>query len=249
MIILSDIHSNIEALEAVLKIVHEDRIIILGDVVGYGADPGICLERVNGIIKPGDYVMGNHEMMVIDEYLRDDPDVNPLAKEGALFSLKILSYIQKEFIKSLPNSISIYDSLFVHGAPPDSYLEYLIPGYTSIQSIYYKFLSFKEQFCFIGHSHRPCMWIFNKEEGTITLEENFNKGIIIALKENERAIVNVGSVGQPRDRDNRAAFCIFDENKREVRLIRTEYDFNKTREKIIDAGLPKKLGDRLIYGY
>lgn len=249
MIILSDIHANWEALTAVLACLPDNEdAVCLGDVVGYGPEPALCLEILRSVIKPGYQIMGNHEKMTGDDSFLNPETVHPLAIAGIRYTRDCLNREQKEFIAALPIRAVYHNALLVHGAPPDSFLEYLIPGHTTDAVIRTCFSSFGEPIGFVGHSHRPGMWILDAATGKISANERYRRGEPVSIQPAERCIINTGSVGQPRDGDHRAAFCRYDESARTVQLIRVDYDCQRTRDKIIAAGLPHKLGDRLALG-
>jgi diadenosine tetraphosphatase ApaH/serine/threonine PP2A family protein phosphatase len=228
--IISDIHSNLEALTSVLDAVDglgPDAIICLGDIVGYGADPDACVELIRERSIPS--IMGNHDMAVAGDLTIDD--FNDIAKTGVQWSRERLSKEQSEYLRGLPLQIEQADALFVHSSPdhPEEF-HYLIYPSDTIES----FRSFSQPICFVGHTHRPA--IFSAE------------GFERRITRNKQAIVNVGSVGQPRDGDWRGCFTLFDSEQWSIEHIRVEYDVHRAREKIITAGLPNKLGDRLLAG-
>jgi diadenosine tetraphosphatase ApaH/serine/threonine PP2A family protein phosphatase len=228
--IISDIHSNLDALSAVLERIdslQSDRIICLGDIVGYGAEPNECVELIRRRSIPA--VLGNHDQAVANNFPADD--FNDSARAAVLWNRERLAKDNAEFLRGLPLTIEESDALFVHSSPdyPEEF-HYLIYHSDTAGS----FRSFIQPICFVGHTHRPVIFTVNGGSSSIS--------------RNVRAIVNVGSVGQPRDGDRRGCFVLFDSEQWTVEHIRVEYDVQKAREKIIAAGLPKKLGDRLLAG-
>ncbi|MHB1048992.1 MAG: metallophosphoesterase family protein [Bacteroidota bacterium] len=228
--IISDIHSNLDALTAVLERIaslQPDRILCLGDIVGYGAEPNECVELIRRRSIPA--VLGNHDQAVANDFPVDN--FNDSARAAVLWNRERLTKDNAEFLRGLPLRIEEADVLFVHSSPdhPEEF-HYLIYPSDTAES----FRSFSQPICFVGHTHRPVIFTVTGTESVIT--------------RNIRSIVNVGSIGQPRDGDRRACFALFDSVQWSVEHIRVEYDVQKAREKIIAAGLPKKLGDRLLVG-
>ncbi|CUS78100.1 Predicted phosphodiesterase [Candidatus Kryptonium thompsonii] len=231
--IISDIHSNLEALTKAFEIIdtkNVDEIVCLGDIVGYGANPNECVELIKKRVKY--VVIGNHDYAVA-------VDPNELlyfsahARESDLWTRDVLTKENLDFLKSLPFTISFKDLLFVHSSPaqPREW-EYI---FTEVQAKV-QFPYFKEKICFIGHSHLP---------GVFPETGSYNG----KLDRNTRYIINVGSVGQPRDGDWRLCFGIFDTNTWTYEEIRAEYDVEKASNKIIQNGLPKVLAKRILVGW
>jgi len=231
--IISDIHSNLEALTKAFEIIdtkNVDEIVSLGDIVGYGANPNECVELIKKRVKY--VVIGNHDYAVA-------VDPNELlyfsahARESDLWTRDVLTKENLDFLKSLPFTISFKDLLFVHSSPaqPREW-EYI---FTEVQAKV-QFPYFKEKICFIGHSHLP---------GVFPETGSYNG----KLDRNTRYIINVGSVGQPRDGDWRLCFGIFDTNTWTYEEIRAEYDVEKASNKIIQNGLPKVLAKRILVGW
>ena len=231
--IISDIQSNLEALTKAFEIIdtkNVDEIVCLGDIVGYGANPNECVELIKKRVKY--VVIGNHDYAVA-------VDPNELlyfsahARESDLWTRDVLTKENLDFLKSLPFTISFKDLLFVHSSPaqPREW-EYI---FTEVQAKV-QFPYFKEKICFIGHSHLP---------GVFPETGSYNG----KLDRNTRYIINVGSVGQPRDGDWRLCFGIFDTNTWTYEEIRAEYDVEKASNKIIQNGLPKVLAKRILVGW
>ncbi|CUU08272.1 Predicted phosphodiesterase [Candidatus Kryptobacter tengchongensis] len=230
--IISDIHSNLEALTKAFEIIdtkNVDEIVCLGDIVGYGANPNECVEFIRKRVKY--VVMGNHDYAVAV-----DPAelfyFSSYARESDLWTREVLTKENLDFLKSLPFTISLKNLLFVHSAPaqPREW-EYI---FTEAQAKV-QFQYFKEKICFIGHSHFP----------GIFPENGFYNG---KLDRNTRYIINVGSIGQPRDGDWRLCFGIFDMGTWTYEEIRSEYDVEKASVKIIQNGLPEFLARRILIG-
>ncbi|MEW6261394.1 MAG: metallophosphoesterase family protein [Thermodesulfobacteriota bacterium] len=236
--VISDIHGNLEAFEAVLNDIASsriDRTLCLGDCIGYGPDPEavVHLLRNAGI----DSVMGNHELGICDPRILDW--FNPLARKSLEWTASKLSEESRIYLCSLPKAIVFDDLRFVHGFPPASPLVYFfqIPD-SSVRKV---LESMKEHLCFIGHTHvlRIALWqhpIFQKRR---LIQE------IVSIPGEGRAIVNVGSVGQPRDGDRRAKYVILDTAEETIEIRFIDYPREVTIRKMLAAGLPTSHAERL----
>jgi|DewCreStandDraft_5_1066085.scaffolds.fasta_scaffold00453_50 diadenosine tetraphosphatase ApaH/serine/threonine PP2A family protein phosphatase len=239
--VISDIHGNLHALEVVLGDIATrgvDIILCLGDVVGYGPDPNECIAAIQAqrILT----LAGNHDWAVIG---RLDLDYfNPLAREAILWTRHVLRPEGRAFLESLPLEHRVGEILAVHGSPRDPIHEYVLDGNTALAN----FLSHDFQICLIGHSHIPGVFAYMGEERVAFRQ--LPEGSPFALSPDHRYILNSGSVGQPRDGDPRAAYLIVDTALRSATLIRLEYPFRKTQQKMLKAGLPWPLAERLAYG-
>ena len=234
--IISDVHANLEAAEACFREIDKinpDRIICLGDMVDYCAQPNevidIIQERCDVII------IGNHDEAQIDYFISDGFSDN--ARISSIHTRSVLKPEHKEFIKTLKYTHSEENILFVHSSPlnPIEY-DYILDNYTA----HINFRSFNESVCFIGHSHYPMVFEEKAFSVKVTDPDNVKKG--------RRYIINAGSVGQPRDGDPRLAFGLFDTEKFKYQLVRLEYDIQSASDKIIAEGLPLKLAERLFKG-
>ncbi|MBI4587636.1 MAG: metallophosphoesterase family protein [Candidatus Rokubacteria bacterium] len=237
--LLSDIHGNLEAVTAVLDHlagIGADALLCLGDMVGYGADPIPCVEKLAE--QGARFVAGNHEHGTTGRL--DLRWFNPYARAAALWTASRLDDAHRAFLADLPLVFVIEDATFVHASPkdPDQW-EYLITAEDGFEV----FSAFSTRLCFVGHSHRPALWSL----GSSGREFEPGPGEI-RLEPGRRYLVNVGSVGQPRDRDPRACYALWDPEAGRVVFHRVPYDVALAREKILKAGLPRFLGDRLIHG-
>ena len=233
--IISDIHSNLEALKTVLKYIENEkisRIICLGDVVGYGPRPNECVDLVRE--KCERTLLGNHDSASLDE--TDINFFNEYARQAILWTRKRLNQETKEFLRSLPYTYPEGNTLYVHSSPvePEEW-HYVL----SVGEAKYSLNQIKYSLVFIGHSHVAVT--FTLEQGKLD-ESNF------LLSPKDRYIVNVGSVGQPRDGDPRASFVIFDTQERRIQYIRLEYNVRKTFEEIMEQDIPPLLAHRLLNG-
>jgi len=238
--VISDIHGNLEALLSVLESIKSyeekiDKIICLGDIVGYGADPGECIKVTREI---SDVILaGNHDFAVCE--LTSINDFNDYAKEAVLWSRSVLCDDEIKFLKNLPLKFREENISFVHASlyRPE-FWRYL----SSPSDTYVEFQIMEDKILFVGHTHVQLLF---KDTGENV--EILSPGEI-SLESDKKYIINPGSVGQPRDRDPRASFMIYDSNKKYIQSFRVEYDIEKTQSKILKAGLPEILATRLSRG-
>ena len=220
--VISDIHSNLEALTEVLKEIESikvDAIYCLGDIVGYGPQPNECIDLIKSITDK--VVVGNHDSAVINQ--TDMMLFNSYARESTEWTRRMITDENYEYLLKLPLKISENDLLFVHSTPliPEDW-NYILTQHSAEKHFNY----FTEQACFIGHSHRPEMF----------------------RSVDDRLIINVGSVGQPRDGNSKASFVVYGTENGEYELIRKEYDIKSVYKNIVKAGLNEFLGERLMVG-
>ena len=229
--IISDIHGNLEALEAVVRQGKAEGVEswnCLGDVVGYGANPNECVELVADLCDV--VLLGNHDEAALDD--RSPFGFNPWARAAVLWTHNALTAESIAFLSDLPFRHETDRATYVHSTPLEpQFWDYILterdarehaPGFTT-------------PLCFIGHVHRPATFrVPPVEHG-----------------DEDRWIINVGSVGQPRDHDSRACLVVWDQSVHEgngTRLVRVPYDVEKAQRKIRDAGLPRPLAERLAVG-
>jgi predicted phosphodiesterase len=204
-----------------------DEIICLGDVVGYGANPNECADIIRR--RCSAVVLGNHDEAALDP--AGPHDFNPIAQKAIEWTADQLTAENRSFLLSLPMEEKKENILLVHSSPAQPELwDYVINADEAVAAIH----QFEEKICFIGHTHVP--GIFSPH------------GRAKSISTTEQCLVNVGSVGQPRDGNPMLAFGIFDSSAWEYGLIRSEYDIQGAAEKILNAGLPRELGYRLMYG-
>jgi predicted phosphodiesterase len=239
MAVISDIHGNLEAFRQVFVDIGEsniDNTICLGDNIGYGPDP----EQVVAMIKDHNIptVMGNHELALIDQnYLSL---FNPLARKSLLKTIELLSEETINFILGLKPFLIRYECRFVHGFPPDSAAVYLFQ--VPEDELLLTFKQMKERICFVGHTHRLEIIDFNGQTLThAPLTES-----ITNLDRDHQYIINIGSVGQPRDGNNCAKYAIWDSLNDTIEIKFIPYDIVSVIDKIISTGLPIEHAVRLL---
>jgi len=243
-LILSDLHANVEAVSAVLTRVRGrayDAVLILGDFVGYGADPNAVIDRMRRLKKRKLMVRGNHDRVAAG--LDVGGSFNPIALLAARWTAQALTEENRRFLGELPVGPIEVDGRFVicHGSPldEDAYI-------FSDSDAAWNFRSLGLDLCFFGHSHVPS--VFTLEPDGIRVDVVRGPKARWKLEAGRRYLINPGSVGQPRDRNVAAAFAFYDSDRGEVHFERVPYDVARAREKILRAGLPGALGDRLLVG-
>lgn len=229
--IVSDIHANLEALEQALALIRKkpvDHIICLGDLIGYGANPNECIALVREVTP---YILlGNHDQAGID--LTAAESFNIYASASAQWTYQQVTEKNRRFISTLPYTLELENLLFVHASPyqPEAW-HYIITDADARDN----FDHFYQPICFVGHSHVP--GIFSKDSRT---REQIQRG--------EKYIINVGSIGQPRDGDWRLSYGVLNTDEWSYENIRSEYDVQAAAAKVIKAGLPRFLAERLLVG-
>lgn len=235
--IFGDIHANWEALMTVMGDAQEQgctHFVCLGDVVGYNANPGECLDYVRALNCP--VVKGNHDEEATQD--RSLEDLNPLAESALLWTRQHLTDDQKHWLRELKLVRQARDFTIVHATldSPGSWA-YVSNRFDAMASFSYQFT----QICFYGHTHTPR--IYEKDDTVRCLRETD-----VVLRRGVKYFINVGSVGQPRDGDWRASYAVYDVDKQTVNVRRLEYDLHTTQQKILDVGLPPVLAERLALG-
>ena len=235
--IISDIHANREALDAVMDSIKKrsaDRIICLGDIVNYGIDFDYCInvvkERVDGSL------LGNHDSAIIG----NDPlwNMNPEAQKSARWTMEQISEENKEFLSNLEIKHSENNMVFVHGTPGFPERWNYITSWFDAEN---QFDNFDERFCFIGHSHVPAL--YNQQEKGERYREGLHN-----LGPGNKFIINVGSVGQPRDKDPRACYVLLNEKMGTIEFVRVSYDVIKASQKIAAIGVSDFNAKRILVG-
>lgn len=239
-LVISDIHANLTALETVLDHAGEvERVWCLGDVVGYGPNPNECIERVRNLPNVT-CLLGNHDAAAINQI--DIQTFNPEARLSIEWLQGVLTEESIKFLNSLPMSKSFDQTTLVHGSPRQPVFEYLLDTQSATDNFDY----FNTDFCFVGHTHLPVNFHLADNDYTARLSiPPINK----VSKLEARTIINPGSVGQPRDRDPRSAYAIFDPDKNTWDYRRVEYDIPSVQELMTAAGLPERHVIRLEGGW
>ncbi|MHC4870737.1 MAG: metallophosphoesterase family protein [Planctomycetota bacterium] len=235
--ILADIHGNLEALNAVIGDCRNETIdeyLCLGDIVGYGADPEECVNIVRdmGFL----CVAGNHDHASIGRL--DISLFNQYARDAALWTAEHLSERSVEFLLSLSFVEHLTDLVMVHGSlqMPESF-NYI----QTVSDAEFNFKIMDKPLCLCGHSHVPLSFFYT-DPMTYSLDP------VVDIDYENKTIINVGSVGQPRDERPEASYAVYDTDKKQVFIRRVVYDIEKSAEKITAAGLPKALAMRLWLG-
>jgi predicted phosphodiesterase len=241
--IISDIHSNLAAFQAVLQDIGErggvERIWCLGDIVGYGPDPKECI----ALLRQYDHicVAGNHDWGAIAKI--DIEDFNPEAAAACRWTGQQLNEEEIDYLAHMPLMVTEGDFTLVHGSPREPIWEYLVS--TSIAKVSFDY--FRTKFCLVGHSHVPAVFEYHADGGDCLLQE---LPLEVPLKlGGNRLIINPGGVGQPRDGDPRASYAIYDSDSNVIWHYRIPYDVTITQQRMKELGLPRRLAARLSYGW
>lgn len=238
ILVLSDIHANLYALEAVLQDAGEyEAVWCLGDLVGYGPDPNECLDLIQTLPELS-CVLGNHDSAITGAV--DTEVFNPDARRAIEWTREIIAPANRAFLEQLPSQILHERVTLVHGSPRDPVHEYLLDRYTATLNFAY----FSTPFCFVGHTHVPTIFHLNQGYSDIYFPE-----INVHVNLEARLIINPGSVGQPRDRDPRAAYAIFNSEDETWHFRRTAYDVEEVQERMRGHGLPERHALRLAEGW
>jgi predicted phosphodiesterase len=243
-LVLTDIHANLEALDACLADARDrqyDQILVLGDLVGYGADPNAVIDRVVGL-KPLAVVRGNHDKVACG--VEQAEGFNAVAKSAARWTFEVLTPQNREWVAALPQGPTQVDDLveICHGSPFDEDA-YIFDELDAVRALKVS----TRPLCLFGHTHYPVTFELSAE--TIeSIGPSPAASTQVQMREGCRYLINPGSVGQPRDGDPRAAYAIVDTALRRVELYRTPYAVEEAQSKVVKAGLPDVLAQRLAVG-
>ncbi len=239
ILVISDVHANLTALEAVLISADPfDAVWCLGDLVDYGPDPNECVERIRSLPNLT-CIIGNHEAAVLG--MLPDESFNSDARKSARWTHLHLNESNREYLLNLPECLTIDIATLAHGSPRFPIWEYILDTWTATEN----FESFNTQLCLVGHSHIPVAFFSSEPDGEIVWSLLKHESI---LQLDGRAILNPGSVGQPRDGDPRASYAIFEPEKNTWQNFRVDYDIKGVQKRIIKAGLPRNHAIRLASG-
>lgn len=234
--IISDIHGNLEALLAVIPYLQDtDKIIVLGDIVGYGPLPNECCEEVRKLDPV--VIAGNHDLASV--YKKDIEWFNPFARTSIEWTQKNLTLENKEWLSGLPLKAQLNNFIFVHGSLRNYTDEYIFKEREASGSL----ALLNDEVLFVGHSHVP--YFFFLKNNTVCGKKLMEDETIIFSK---REIINPGSVGQPRDYIPKASFGILDNKKNKFSLFRVSYNIKRTQKFMEEEGLPEYLIKRLGQG-
>ncbi len=239
-LIISDIHANLTALEAVLADAGPiEAAWCLGDLVGYGPDPNECIDRIRNLPNL-QCVLGNHDAAAVG--CIEVEAFNPDARKTVLWTQEKLTQGNKDYLLSLPERLDLEHISLVHGSPFRPVWEYLLD--TRSATISFEF--FDNPYCFVGHTHLPVSYLLPDDRQTAQLiVPERTSSMTLA----PRAILNPGSVGQPRDHDPRAAYAILDMDKYLWEWHRVEYDIKAVQERMHQENLPERHISRLAAGW
>ncbi len=238
-LIISDIHANLAALEAVLDDALDfDEVWCLGDLVGYGARPNECVELVRGL--PHTSLVGNHDRAAVGELSLST--FNAVAREANKWTQEQLTSSSRDYLNGLPASLQKGDFCLAHGSPREPIWEYIMDASVACRN----FEHFSTPVCLVGHTHVPVLFRLDEESGRCEAElpplpEPVHLGP-------ERVIVNPGSVGQPRDGDPRASYAMLDTEAMTWEFRRVSYPVEVAQDRMRAEGLPRPLIDRLQAG-
>lgn len=246
--IFSDVHSNREAFEAVLQAYSEesiDRFYFVGDIVGYAADPSWCIGSLRELGPIA--ICGNHDRACAG--LLDMRWFTPIAKEAAIWTSKVLTQEERQWLKGLQLVHREATFTLVHGSldrPED--FKYIIDTYEAGVCLALS----KSSLCLVGHSHAPAVFFMEQKTAAPNIRQEvslrYSLDSEIQIRPGYKYLINVGSVGQPRDGDPRACYTIYDADSGTFQIKRIEYDIARAQEKILKAGLPSRLASRLAVG-
>lgn len=239
-LIISDIHANLTALDAVLADAGSiDAVWCLGDLVGYGPDPNECVARVQ-VLPNLLCILGNHDAAALNQI--DSDSFNPEARNAITWTKKNLTPEAKEFLSALPEKIRLDGATLAHGSPRHPVWEYLLDTRTAAINFEY----FDTPLCIVGHTHLPVIYEYSESSRQAHLSIP-DPNRLLTLP--GRVIVNPGSVGQPRDRDPRASFAIYDSDANTWTYRRVDYDIPAVQERMRQAGLPERHIVRIAAGW
>jgi diadenosine tetraphosphatase ApaH/serine/threonine PP2A family protein phosphatase len=239
--LISDIHSNLVALEAVLEVLPAyDQLWCLGDTIGYGPRPNECLVHMRD---RGTYVLtGNHDLACLGEVSL--VDFNSLARTANEWNNRQLLPELRAYLQARPATLTIdQEATLAHASPRDPIWEYILDAETAYENMRF----FTTPLCLVGHTHVPTIFALHEAEGRIEFSVAQHKQTV-QLRPGSRYIFNPGSVGQPRDGDPRAAYAIWDTEAATLHFERAGYDIATTQRQMRTAGLPAMLAERLSYG-
>ena len=243
-LVISDIHGNLEAYQTVMSEAGPlgyDKVLVLGDLVGYGADPNAICERIRDL-KPDGLIRGNHDK--VGSGVESPEGFNAVARNAIRWTFDNLTKENRDWLAALPAGPMIVDDMIeiCHGTPFDEDA-YVFDDLDALRAMH----AARRPLCLFGHTHVQLAHFLSRDQfGLATTDEA--RPLTITLEEPSRYLVNPGSVGQPRDGDPRAGFAIVDTTARELTIYRVEYPIAKAQARILEEGLPDVLAQRLALG-
>ena len=243
-LVISDIHANLEAYEAVMaeaKPLKYDKVLVLGDLVGYGADPNAICDRVREL-KPDALIRGNHDK--VGSGVESPEGFNAVARNAIRWTHDALTKDNREWLAALPAGPMVVDDLIeiCHGTPFDEDA-YVFDDLDALRAMH----ASRRPLCLFGHTHVQVGHYLSRDQfGLVTADDQ--RPLSFPLEDANRYLVNPGSVGQPRDGDPRAGFGIVDTGAQEMTIYRVEYPISKAQARILEEGLPDVLAQRLALG-
>ena len=240
-LVISDIHANLEAFDATLQSAEAwDRVLVLGDLVGYGADPNSVVERVRAL-PHATIIRGNHDK--VGAGLETVEGFNQLARQAIAWTASALTPANRDWLAALPAGPVVIDELteICHGAPFDEDV-YIFDDLDARRAV----STMRRPVCLFGHTHVPA--VFRAAGDLRSIGPPQGPRYCLSFDEGARYLVNCGAVGQPRDTDPRAAHGILDTDARTLTVVRVPYDVRTAQTKILAAGLPGVLAQRLALG-
>jgi diadenosine tetraphosphatase ApaH/serine/threonine PP2A family protein phosphatase len=243
-LVISDIHANLEAFETVLaeaKPLEHDKVLLLGDLVGYGGDPNAICERVRAM-QPDALIRGNHDK--VGSGVESPEGFNAVARSAIKWTYETLTRENREWLAALPAGPMIVDDLIeiCHGTPFDEDA-YVFDDLDALRAMH----AARRPLCLFGHTHVQVGHYLSRDQFGLATQDD-QRPLTIKLDTTNRYLVNPGSVGQPRDGDPRAGFGIVDTTAMEMTIYRVEYPIAKAQARILEQGLPDVLAQRLALG-
>jgi len=240
ILVISDIHANLTALETVLEHAGQvDAVWCLGDIIGYGPDPNECVERIR-LLPNLTCLLGNHDSAALNRIPIES--FNQDARRSIEWLQNVLTRESHIFLYHLPEQVVIDQVTLVHGSPRNPVWEYVLDQHNASQNMDY----FNTQICMVGHTHLPVAYM------SVNGSSQLRWTVLVEGQEVEiktRSILNPGSVGQPRDHDPRASYAIFDPEKNRWEIHRVDYDIGSVQKRIRAANLPMRHALRLLEGW
>jgi predicted phosphodiesterase len=243
-LVLSDIHANMEALEPVLAVSSEvpyDRLLVLGDLVGYGADPNAVVARIRAL-SPYAVIRGNHDK--VGSGVESAEGFNAVARSAIRWTFDALTADNRQWLAALPaGPLRVDDFVTIcHGTPYDEDA-YVFDDLDALRALH----AADQSLCLFGHTHVQLGYALHGDQFTLTTLTD-TRPLTVSIAPNSKHLINPGSVGQPRDGDPRAGYARVDTERREVTIYRTPYPVEKAQARILAEGLPDALAQRLALG-